>query len=125
MDTAYKVPMPFRKIDGNAEPAFVIYDGKYPLAPDTEVLDYSQWEQQPDGSRVLKHYPGVYTMEQIHDAGQWSRQAAFIDGEWRECYWTASSRVFGRKLVRYAGLKLDVVDPMCWFPEASLTWTKE
>src|SRR3990167_11372729 len=37
INTAYKVPMPFRKIAGTQEPIWTAWNGSYPLAPDTRI----------------------------------------------------------------------------------------
>ena len=115
ISTAYAVPLPFKKIAGNAEPVWMpIRNPAYPLAPgaETKVAPFNFG----DGT---KDYRWVLTMMSIHDAGFWSRQTAFIGGAWVECYYTRSWSIFGKRFTWYDGLKLDQDGPMCWYPEAS------
>lgn len=115
IDTAYAIPLPFRKVAGNGEPVWMpMRNPDYPLAPgaETKVAPF-------DFGEGVKEYRWVKTMMSIHPAGFWSRQEAYINGEWTECWYTRSVNIFGSRWTWYDGLKLDQDGPMCWFPEAS------
>ena len=117
--TAFRVPMPFRKVAGNQEPKWTPYDGVYPLAPGARLSigDYF------DGQQVVK-IPHVLTMHSVYDSG-WSLQEAYINGAWRTCFYTSSQEVAGKRLTVYQGLRLEAhPDTMAWFPEASISWKK-
>ena len=118
---AYMVPLPFRRIAGNAEPIWtpILRDG-WPLAgDDSEIARFDYW----DGAKTVPNVLHVKTMHPIHKAGEWSRQAAFIGGAWRECFFSQSWNIKGKRLTYYNGLKLDPhpIDLMCWGHEMSLS----
>lgn len=133
INTAFKVPLPFKKIAGNAEPEWVPLLKDWPLAPGA-ITKQEVWH---DGGLSPTGKDGqiitlVLTMTPIHPPGQWSRQAVYLNGEWVECYYTKTTTVrthpdgsIDRMLV-YEGLKLDPNPPdlMTWFPEvsASIKW---
>lgn len=116
--TAYRLPMPAKKIAGNADPEWVPVQDGYPLAPDAKV------ETKPyyDGKATI-FIPHVLTMHPRHPAGQWSRQAVWLDGAWRECYLTWTKKIFGKEVYHNRGLKPDVTlgDWLWHWPEISLT----
>lgn len=111
--TTYLLPMPSKKIAGNAEPAWAPYQIGYPLAPGTEIRD-------------INNTPHILTMHPVHAVGQWSEQAVWLDGRWVPCYYTVTRAVFGRRFYHNRGLKPDVtLGDFAWnFPEASLTFNK-
>lgn len=121
MLTTFLLPMPSKKVAGNAEPIWTPYQDGYPLAPGTELRDLDYW----DGTQTIKK-PHFLTMHPVHPVGQWSEQAVWLDGEWRPCYSTSSRAIFGRRLYQNHGLKPDVtLNTFMWnFPEASLTFNK-
>lgn len=120
IETAYNVPLPFIKIAGNADPIWTPIRRKYPIVPGTEVKILPWWDG--DNQQVLE-LPHVLTMHPIHAAGKWSRQAAFINGKWRECYYSRSVWTPLGKAPTYWGLKLDPhYDDICThFPELSVS----
>ena len=111
--------MPARKIDGTASPIWTPYQEGYPLAPETEIRILPWYD---GNSMVGKEH--ILTMHPVPPLGQWSRQAAWIDGEWRECFYSSKSVVWGYEVYRNHGVKPDVtLGDFFWaFPEASLTW---
>lgn len=119
MKTAYKIPFPFKKIDGNQVSRWVPLQQGYPLAPgcETRLMDY--W----DGEKTVT-IPHIEIYEEVAKIGQWSVQAAWIDDSWRPCYFTSSRRIFGKRFMQYRGLKPDTTlgDFMAWFPEASFSY---
>lgn len=124
MDTAYKVPMPFRKVAGTQEPIWTAWNGSYPIAPDTQIQVRPYYTDKGETIDM----PHVLTMHPVYDKG-WSRQEAFINGRWQEVYYSSSRQFLGNRLTYYYGLKLDphITDCMAWFPElsGSIKWVKK
>lgn len=127
IDTAYRVPLPFRKVAGNAEPEWVpiLRPELWKFAPGAQVEERPYKDHLMDAPAVV---PWVLTMTSGAPAGRWSRQEVWLGDEhgWTECYYSRSVNAFGNKIFVYAGLKIDVNprDLMCWFPEvsASIKW---
>ena len=119
INDAYKVPVPFRRARGNAEAIWTPLLKEWPLAPGAPIKKDIYFDGEKNIEALF-----VLTMHTIHDAGQWSVQEAYIDGAWRECYFTRSRRVMGKRMTYYYGLRLDPhpQDLMGWFPEASLSF---
>lgn len=131
--TTYYLPVPSKKVAGNVDPQWVLYQPGYPLAPDAQVEDRLWW----DGKQSVM-LPHVLTMLPVHDIDwnnpktMWSRQAVWLDGEWRECYYTISKPVNGKRLHHNHILKPDwdfhPYKPMGsynWsFPDISLSYVK-
>ena len=130
INTAFMVPLPFKRIAGNAEPQWVpVLNPKWTFAPGAQIREDYPWF-----SGVCR---AVLTMTAIHPAGQWSRQAVWLGEKngWTECYYSRSMNVFGNRVTWYDGLKIDAptspnqenkTDLMAWFPEASgsIKWGK-
>lgn len=122
INTAFAVPLPLRKIAGNGEPEWMpIRNPDYPIVKGTPI----QMMKHNFGAGE-KMYRSVLTMTSVHEAGKWSRQEAYINGEWIECYYTRSLNIFGNRITFYSGLKVDQDGPMCWFPEVSgsIKWNR-
>jgi len=123
IDTAYAIPLPFRKVAGNGEPVLMpVQNDDYPIVPGTPIEMKVAYDPKLGKERPMRH---VWTMMSVHPLVKggprsvWSRQEAFIGGSWTECYYTRSVNFWGNKFIWYDGLKLDLDGPMCWFPEAS------
>jgi hypothetical protein len=122
IDTAFMVPLPFRKKSGNAEPIWVpVLSPKWTFAPEAKI------EQRLYAGKMVPH---VLTMDMVHPGGQWSVQECWLGEKhgWTECYRTSSEFhsipfLGKRKVIYYAGLKLDCnpTDLMAWFPEVSFS----
>lgn len=114
MSTAYKVPYPFKKIAGNQKSIWVPYQAEYPLHPEAEIRQLPWWS----GSQTLI-IPHIEVYEHIAKPGEWSEQAAWLDGEWVPCFYTKTSMIFGTKVKRCWGLKPDTTpgDWIAWMPE--------
>lgn len=117
--TAFRVPFPFKKISGNQVPRWIPYQEGYPLVPGTA------WKYMPyfDGKETLS-IPHIEMYDFIPDVGQNGVFAAWLDGEWVECFHTLARPVGGCVLQWHKGLKPDSTlgDWMAWFPEAYLKW---
>lgn len=125
IDTAFRIPLPLVKVAGNAEPEWVpiLRPELWTFAPGAKVEMHPYQDHLEPTPMIV---PWVLTMTSGQPAGQWSRQAAYLGGEWVECYYTRSMNLFGNKLFFYGGLKIDVNprDLMVWWPEvsASVKW---
>jgi hypothetical protein len=125
IDTAFRIPLPLVKVAGNAEPEWVpiLRPELWTFAPGAKV-EMRPYQDHLEPTPMI--VPWVLTMTSGQPAGQWSRQAAYLGGEWVECYYTRSMNVFGNKLFIYGGLKIDVNprDLMVWWPEfsGSIKW---
>lgn len=108
--TGYCFAMPPKKVWGNAEPAWVLIQKGYPLAPDARLSPNAVWSMHP-----------------VHPVGQWSVQSVYLMwlGFRVPCYFSFSRMLWGRRLHMNGGIKPDVTrgDWFWWF-EGSLTWTK-
>ena len=55
IDTAYAVPLPFRKLAGNAEPQWVpLWNPNYPLLPEAQTKDIQLWREDI-GNYMQRH----------------------------------------------------------------------
>ena len=130
IDTAYRLPLPFKQLTGKSEKKWVLWDVSYPTAIGTPI-EYREYFTTL-GRFFLPHAlidcagPGRATF------------AAFIDGEWIECFEQYHDVWFGKRLSYYRGLKQDTTvsppktlngpvqsDLMCWYPELAVSWVKE
>ena len=122
INTAYMVPLPFRKLRGNAEPIWVpVLNPKWTFAPEAKI------ENREYMGKIVPH---VLTMDMVHPGGQWSVQEVWLGPKngWTECYKTSSEFhdipfMGRRKVITYNGLKLDCnpQDLMAWMWEASFS----
>jgi hypothetical protein len=122
IDNAYAIPLPLRKISGNALPEFMpIANDDYPLVPGTPFKMAPHDFGDGKGTRMVRW---VETMMSIYPAGQHARVEGFINGKWQECWYSRSWNVFGNRVSIYAGLKVDQDGPMMWYPEfsGSIKW---
>lgn len=127
MDTAYRVPLPFRIKEGQNNPANRVWDTLYPQAEGVKV------ELLPTGTSY-----GTWALPQAltDDSGDgWTTWEGWIGGRWVNCFWTYQDKWFGRSLQFYYGVQQDLTvsvnpdgslksDLMCYFPGLSISWTK-
>lgn len=123
LDTAYAIPLPFRKIEGNGQPVLMpVVNDDYPIIEGTPIIMRDAWDPVKGVTRSVRHVETMMSVHPLDPKGPrtvWSRQEAFINGIWTECFYTRSVNIFGSKWLWYDGLKLDADGPMCWYPEAS------
>ena len=116
IETAYKIPQPYKQLRGNQKSRLIPYQIGYPLVPDTKVMlaDYY------DGIKTIS-MPHILSYDPVPDVGQWGVYAALLNGEWVECFRTSKLKYFGKIWVNYFGLKPDLTlgDWMTWYPEIS------
>ena len=129
IDTAYPVPLPFRLKAGNGKPVLMsVANDDYPIVPGTEIVMKEAWDSKLGCNRVMRHVMTMMSVHPLEVGGPrvvWSRQEAFIGGEWTECFFTMSANIFGSKWLWYGpGLKVDEDGPMVWNWEtsASIKW---
>ena len=127
IDTAFKVPLPFKIILGEARREWVRYDGSYPLSPGHPVEYMPVWTEW--GTFQVPHV--------FADVAGWGEVtfACWLNDQWTPCFYQYKKMVFGKRLLYYYGLKQDLTvdffadgrlksDWMGWFPEISLSWKK-
>ena len=116
METAYRVPLPFKMVDGHSVPRWMPWQEGYPEAPEAQFRVATAG--LPYTREVLAHDP-------VPAIGQSGTFAAFLNGAWMPCYYASSTYLFGRRLHTNRGLKPDLTlgDMMAWL-EASLSYTK-
>lgn len=129
-DCAYRVPLPFRQIEGASEKRWVLWtqDMDYPTAPGTLIQTRPIWGNG-------KRYDLRHALVDVGIGEGWRTFAAFIGGAWVPCFREYHRRIFGRRFAYYNGLKQDITvsleadgstksDLMAWFPEVSTSWIK-
>lgn len=120
IDTARRIPLPLRQIDGVCIPTPMKWDVTYPLSPGHTVFDH-------------EYYPGMrFPHVMVDCAGEgWSRFAFWHHDRWEPCV-IQYKRTFnipfvGKRVLKfYHGLKQDVTlwDAMGWL-EPAMSLTKE
>ena len=131
IETAYRVPLPFKQIGGKSEKRWVLWDGTYPTSPGTPI-EYKDYHTV-HGKFSLPH---ALIDCAVENSG-WSEFAVWIDGEWHPCFRSYRKMVLGRRLAYYSGgLKCDVTvgvnpdgsirsDLMGWLEFPTCSWLKE
>ncbi len=128
IDTAYRVPLPFRQISGATEKRWVLWDPSYPSSPGLQIEDRDVW----DG---VKHQmlPHALIDCAIEGSG-WATFSAYINDEWTPVFKQYRKVIFGRLFACYSGgLKQDTTvtldenlnpksDIMGWWDPPSLSW---
>lgn len=121
MDCAYRVPLPFRVIEGSFTRAWMLFDPAYPLSPGAET-------KTEGGLLYVLTDRGGYGLVKYE---------AFIGGTWRPVFTKYTRVILGKRLSWYKGLHQDNhvsppengkpirSDLMCWFPELAMSWIKE
>lgn len=119
LETAYRAPLPFKMIAGNATMVERPLPMDYPLTPGV-AFEVRPWY---DGvNNVDKKW--VWMVDPIQPAGCWAELAVWLpEGVWFPCYSTSSFNFLGNKVPIYYGLRHDPhpVDACCWFPEVSIS----
>lgn len=130
MDTAYRVPLPFRCIEGSVEKRWMLWDISYPQSPDLRIENRPIW----DGVKT-QTLPHALVDCAIEGSGS-AEFSAWINGEWRPVFTQYRRVIFGRLFAHYSGgLKADTTvtfdenfkvksDLMCWFDPPSCSWNK-
>lgn len=122
--SSYTFPMPSYKVLGNANPEFIEIQPDYSLAFDAQI----ELRPSPFGGETKQ----LLSMQPVHPVGQWSVQAVDCLGLKIPCYFTFTSKAFGRRIYFNIGCKPDVsynLDDKTknwhWaFPECSLTFNR-
>lgn len=129
METAYRIPLPFRLVSGECEKRWMLWDMNYPASPGLQIEDRDVW----DGVKTQR-LPHALIDCAVEGSGL-SCFSAWIGGEWVQVFKSYRKRVFGRLLAAYTGgLKQDLTvsfdenyniksDLMGWWDPPSLSWT--
>lgn len=130
IETARRVPLPFRQDSGVSEKRWMLWDISYPTAPLTPVKD-----------REYHTVGGVFNLPhalvdcQVEGSG-WASFSAWLDGRWVPCFKSYRKVVMGRLLAYYSGgLKSDITvslkpdgsirsDLMCWWDPPTCSFKK-
>ena len=131
--TTYILPLPFVLVTawnlggGYAKPRWMPWQEGYPQAPDAQLRPAepgtAAWDLRERFGKPIERE--VLAYDPVLPIGQSALFAAWIDGEYRPCYYTMTRSLFGKRLHHNRGLKPDMTygDFACNFPEASLPWT--
>lgn len=128
-DCAYRVPLPFKVIEGPHHEEWIPFAEDYPMSPDTQTKRMDVWTVNGVVKDVL------HVLADYGDHGL-VKYAAFISGEWRHVFTKYTGLWFGKRLSWYWGLHQDLCvswradlstrsDLMAWFPEVACSWVKE
>lgn len=128
MSCAYRVPLPFKQVEGASVKQWMLWDTSYPTSPDTPIENKDIW----DGVKT-QNLPHVLADCAVGDG--WSSFAVNLNGEWVKCFTQYHKVIAGKRLAYYNGLKQDITvtfdenlkvksDLMAWFPEISTSWIK-
>ena len=130
IETAYRVPLPFRQDSGASQKKWMLWDPSYPASPGLQIEVRPIWTEW--GTFNLPH---ALVDQQIEGSGAASF-SAFIGGVWMPVFTSYRKVIFGRLLAQYSGgLKQDVTvtpqsdgsiksDIMGWWDPPSLSYNK-
>lgn len=131
IQTAYRVPLPFKLVSGACAKQWVLWDTSYPASPDLQI------EVRPIGDANGKTWnlPHALIDTQIEGSGL-ATFAAWLNGAWVPCFQSYRKVIFGRLYASYTGgLKQDVTvaplldgtiksDIMGWWDPPSVSYNK-
>ena len=102
IDTARRVPYPFRIKSGLKAQNWYPLDPTYPLSPGAiiEAMPYRLSDE------IVFNIPHIL-IEDAVDGGGWTVYEAWINGEWTEVYKRYSKKIGNRMFKHYQGFKCD------------------
>lgn len=130
MDTARRVPLPFRQDTGDCEKRWMLWDPSYPASPNLRIEN-----------REYRTAGGVFNLPhalvdcQVEGSGL-ATFSAYLNGQWVPCFKSYRKVIAGRLLAMYSGgLKADITvsvrpdgslrsDIMGWWDPPSLSWNR-
>ena len=130
IETARRVPLPFRQDSGVCEKRWMLWDTCYPATPGTLIE-----------TREYRTVGGVFNLPhalvdcQIEGSG-WASFSAWLDGRWVPCFKSYRKVIMGRLLAYYSGgLKQDLTvgfnpdwsirsDVMGWWEPPTCSWNR-
>ncbi len=130
MDTAYRVPLPFKQTKGASEKKWILWDMTYPASPNLQIESRDIW----DGTKN-QNLPHALVDCAIEGSGA-AEFSAFINGSWVPVFTQYRRMIFGRLFAHYSGgLKQDLTvtfdenlqpksDVMGWWDPPSFSWNK-
>ena len=131
IETARRVPLPFKQISGASEKRWMLWDSSYPTAPGTVIESRPIWDGVK--TQVLPHALVDCAVEGSGAA----EFAVWLEGKWTPCFKTYRKKVLGRLLAYYSGgLKQDLTvgfdekfnlrsDVMAWFDPPTMSWNSK
>ena len=131
VETAYRVPGPFKMISGACAPKWQLWDTSYPAAPGLQIETRPIW----DGVKT-QNLPHALVDCQVEGSG-WGTFAAWLGGKWVPCFQQYRKMIFGRLYAQYSGgLKFDSTvafdenlnpkSDLCgWWDPPSVSWNKK
>ncbi len=103
IETAYRVPLPFKQISGACAPQWMLWDPSYPASPGLQIEVRPIWTQW--GTLQLPHALVDCAIEGTGEA----EFAVWLNGAWVPCFTSYRKVFFGRLYASYSGgLKQDV-----------------
>ncbi len=130
MDTAYRVPLPFKGTGGAFEKRWMLWDPSYPTSPGLQIEDRDIW----DGA-ATQRLPHALIDCAVEGMGA-TTFSAWIGDTWRPVFTQYRRVIFGRLFAHYSGgLKQDVTvtpvqgggiksDITGWWDPPSFSWNK-
>lgn len=128
IDTAYRVPLPFKQTSGASVKRWMLWDPSYPASPGLEIAGRPIW----DGVKT-QTLPHALIDCSLEGAGAASF-SAYINGNWVPVFKSYRRVICGRLLAHYSGgLKQDFTvsplidggirsDVMGWWDPPTLSW---
>ncbi len=130
MDTAYRVPLPFKQTRGLSVKNWVLWDLSYPQSPGLQIELRGIW----DGEKTQR-LPHALIDSAVEDAGI-AEFSAWLNGQWCPVFTQYRRVILGRRMAYYSGgLKQDTTvvpmldgsiksDLMGWFEFPTCSFNK-
>ncbi len=130
MDTAYRVPLPFKQTKGLSVKRAMLWDMSYPQSPDLKIEVLPIWDGEKN-----QYLPHAWVDCAVEGSGS-AEFSAFINGAWMPVFTQYRRVIFGRLFAHYSGgLKQDLTvtfdedlkpksDIMGWWDPPSFSWNK-
>ena len=123
--TTFLLPLPAKLVSGDVSPRWMAWQEGYPESPGAEFRQVqpgtAAWDLKTRFGKTIERE--VLAYDPVPPAGQSAVFAVWLDNAWRECFYTVTKSILGRRIHHNRGLKFDMThgDFMWNFPEASLT----
>ena len=130
IDTAYRVPLPFRLEKGSCIQKWMLWDLSYPQSPGLQIKDMEIWDGVK--TQILPH---ALVDCAVENSG-YATFSVWLGDKWHPCFQSYRKSIFGRNYAQYTGgLKQDVTvsfdenyniksDIMGWWDPPSVSYTK-
>lgn len=120
MDTAYKLPQPYRIFEGPKQLCRIPFKEGYPLSPGTR-FEYGDPTQGEDPKQLF-----IWAEYGLYGLCKYEAYIPHLD-KWVHVFTKYTGKFFGKRLSWYAGVHQDQhsVDAMCYYPEFACSFVKE